>query len=270
MKRIYWRLVAASAAIAVLLVAAHAAACCVPRTAPIGMAQTADLARMEQAGISSSLEAQAFGSPGLIGPYSQDTTVTSAVRPDMVIYTSYGTLSREIGSLPSSVTWVGLDLERWSLTPSWQQRNPARAEYLAEQVAHAHHKLLVNTPAVDLLSSMGHPQSQYWYLRTGLAASAARYGDAVVIQAQRWDANAGNYGWFVGKAAAQARAAHRGVHVMAGLSTCAGNVPVSASVLLAAYQATHVYGYWLNVPVWPACPTGNPQAAIGFLHQIYG
>jgi hypothetical protein len=229
---------------------------------------------MEGAGLTPSLEKEAFSAPGLSGSYWQGPVTDQIIQPNMVMFTSYATLKDNVASLPSTVTWVALDLERWDQTPLWQQRNPAHAEQLAWQVAQAYGKKLINTPAVSLLSSMGYKVTQANYLKAKLAYYASKYGNAAEIQAQRYDQAPTSYAAFVKQASAQALAgAKAGSHpanILAGLSTCAANAPISAQQLDADYSQTNVWGWWLNVPTWPACPDGNPSSAIGFLENVYG
>jgi hypothetical protein len=108
------------------------------------------------------------------------------------------------------------------------------------------------------------------YMSWDMAHDAAMVSDGTVIQAQRYDQDAASYSSFMSEATAQARTGHPGGQVFGGLSTCALGSPATAAQLFAAYQQSDVYGYWPNVPVWSACPTGNAPAAIGFLQQVYG
>ncbi|HEY5987402.1 MAG TPA: hypothetical protein VIV12_13670 [Streptosporangiaceae bacterium] len=132
----------------------------------------------------------------------------------------------------------------------------------------------MNTPARDLANAATPAPSDAtaWYLSSNQAGMAARHANAIVIQGQRLDGNAASYQKFISAAAAQARSANPNVRVWAGPSTCAGGVPVTSSQLFAAYQSVFpapVSGFWLNVPVWPACPDGNPLAAEEFLADVY-
>ncbi len=270
-----------------------ASASTMPRTTPVGMAGDHDLQNLEAVtGFQgSSLEQEAFGAPGLLGPYDGYPVSGLAIPANMVIFRSYGTLKTALAdnALPAGTTWVGLDLEAWPGTPRWQQKRPTYTERLADTVVHAYGLKLINMPGVDLLPGLGDKQTMGNYLDVesdhvkGLAAGAARYGDAVDIQAQRWDRIVGtgtlHYGWLVNRAASQARHANPDVLVLAGLSTCAQGVPTNvpaeqvakqqASMLLADYEETGVDGYWLNVPHWNRCPTGNAQSGVDFLQNIY-
>jgi hypothetical protein len=276
------------------LALAHAAGgSTVPRSAPLGMTGDQDLQNLEAVtGFrGSALEQEAFGPPGLLGPYSDFPVSGLAIPANMLIFRSYGSLKTMLAdnALPAGTTWIGLDLEAWSGTPLWQQRRPTYTESLAETVVHAYGLKLINMPGVDLLPGLGDKQTMDNYLDVesdgvqGLAAGAARYGDAVDIQAQRWERAVGtstqHYAWLVSKAASQASHANSTVQVLAGLSTCPQGVPTDApagqaaaqqaSILLTDYEQTGVDGYWLNVPDWNSCPTGNPQSGIDFLQNIY-
>ncbi|HUA43105.1 MAG TPA: hypothetical protein VMA32_16145 [Streptosporangiaceae bacterium] len=266
----------------------------VPRTTPVGMVGDQDLQNLEAVtGFrGSSLEWEAFGAPGLVGPYDDHPVSGLAIRANMVMFRSYGTLKTALAdhALPRGTTWVGLDLEAWPGTPLWQRKRPTFTESLAETVVHAYGLRLINMPGVDLLPSLGDKLTMDDYLDVhsdhvkGLAAGAAKYGDAVDIQAQRWERRVGtrslHYAWLVKKAASQALHANPSVLVLAGLSTCPQGVPTNvaasqvaqqqASMLLADYEETNVDGYWLNVPDWASCPTGNAQSGVDFLQNIYG
>jgi len=285
-----------------------ATASTVPRTTPVGMTDSQDLQNLEAvAGFQgSALEQEAFGSPGLLGPYNDNPLSGLAIPANMVIFRSYGKLKTALAdkALPAGTTWVGLDLEAWTETPLWQQKRPTYTERLAETVVHAYGLKLITMPGVDLLPGLGDKQTMNNYLNVesddvkGLAAGAAKYADAVDIQAQRWERVVGtgtqHYAWLVNKAASQARQANPSVFVLAGLSTCPQGVPTNVpaqqtvaqqtvaqqtvaqqtvaqqtSMLLSDYDETGVDGYWLNVPDWNNCPTGNPQSGIDFLQNIY-
>jgi hypothetical protein len=272
--------------------AAHTSASTVPRTTPLGMVLQPSLYRLEQAGLTPALEQEAFAAPGITG--ADGSTVTTLVPPNAEVFKSYGALKNALANgLPKGTVWVVLDLEHWKATPLWQQEKPTYTEHLAWKLVHyTYHSLglkLVNTPAVDLLTSMGYKQTMTNYLNVvsygikGLAAGAARYGNAIDIQAQRWErltgTTKGTYGWLVTKANAQAKAQRSSVRVLAGLSTCADGVPTNetkqtlatqtASDLLTDYQDTSVAGYWLNIPVWPNCPDGNASAGVKFVENVY-
>ncbi|MGH7723500.1 MAG: hypothetical protein ACRENL_11855 [Candidatus Dormibacteria bacterium] len=193
-------------------------------------------------------------------------------------FRSYADLASAIaaGTLDASITTVLYDPEAWQFTPIAEQRDPGRYAQLAADLCRSHHLRLIVTPAVDLTQvlSPGAADARSAFLSLGIAGQAARAGDTVVIQAQRYEADTAQYRAFVVQAAAQARAANPGVTVLAGLSTGPGGKPVNAGDLYSAYQATRdsVQGYWLNIPAQgadcPTCTQPRPDVAAGFLQMV--
>ena len=183
------------------------------------------------------------------------------------------------GSLPPSVKGIIYDNEKWRFTPEEEQRNPARFEKLGADLAHAHGLLFVTAPAVDLIAVLAPADRERRYdayLRLGLAADAARYADAIDIQAQSAEADTELYANFVRQAAAQARQANPKVTVLAGISTNPNGQHVTADDILRAIAATRdaVDGYWCNIPQPGAhCPNCNdfrPDIAIEVLRLLAG
>ena len=184
------------------------------------------------------------------------------------------------GALPGKYRAVLLDLEHWSFTPAAEQTNPAKYERLTAALVHAHNMLLITAPAVDIVKarctcSTAAAQRSH-YLSLNIAAGAARYANAIDIQAQNDERSLASYRAFVSAAAKQARAANQSVLVLAGLSTDNGATRVTGAQLFAAYQAVRslVSGYWLNIPAksaqCPACAGPFPGPALTLLHKIYG
>jgi hypothetical protein len=202
--------------------------------------------------------------------------VSGALRT--VTFTSYQTMEKRLSGpgLPAGTAAVLYDNEAWSLTPAAEQRDPAKYEELAAKLAHAHHLLLVSTPAVDLTDVLAPTESDHFaaYLRLGLAASAARYADAIDIQAQGSETNLSRFSSFVKEAAAQARAANRRVIVLAGISTNPSGQHVSSAQFTSAYNGVRAYvnGYWLNIPAQgtacPKCGTPQPKVAVPVLQML--
>jgi hypothetical protein len=173
---------------------------------------------------------------------------------------------------------VIFDDEHGAQTPAIQQRQFARYYRLAGEVAHRHGLALIATPASDLVAELAPqtpPGRRYAeFLRLGIAAAAARYANVYEVQAQGAELAPSAYARFVRVAAAQARRAHPGVEVLAGLSTNASGRRAQPAQLLDSARAVldMVSGFWLNDPArGPACPrcTGPyPQVAIGFLREL--
>lgn len=177
----------------------------------------------------------------------------------------------------SGVGGILYDPEHWQFTPAEEQRDPARFEKMGASLAHARGLLFVAAPAVDLISVLAPAErkNRYQaYLRLGLAADAARYADAIDIQAQGAERDTELYADFVRQAAAQARQANPTVVVLAGISTNPNGQHVTADDILRAIAATRdvVDGYWLNIPKPGAnCPNCNdfrPDIAIDILQRL--
>jgi Tfp pilus assembly protein PilV len=188
-----------------------------------------------------------------------------------VSFTNYESMRKKLesGRLDPRIRAVLYDAENWEFTPDEEKREPARYHALAAKLAHKFHLQLIATPAANLVKAM-EPQVQdakyEEYLRLKIAEAAARDADVYEIQAQGAQPAPDRFADFVQRAAAQARAAHPGVVVLAGLSTNPSGQKVSADQLLEGVQRTSgsVDGYWLNIPGGgPYCPKcGEPKPAI--------
>jgi hypothetical protein len=173
-------------------------------------------------------------------------------------------------TLPAGTEAVLYDPEAWSFTPRSEQRDPAGAAAQAAGLAHAHGLKLLVSPALNLttvLRPAGSAPRWQTFLDLGVAGSVARVADGVELQAQSLERDPATYAAFVRAAAAQARSAHPGVTVLAGLSTNPPGAPVDSGQLTQAVEQSRadVQGYWLNIPGngarCPAC--GSPQPGIG-------
>ncbi|MGH8280448.1 MAG: hypothetical protein ACRETQ_12935 [Gammaproteobacteria bacterium] len=182
-----------------------------------------------------------------------------------------------------STAAVIYDPEAWPMTPPAEQTDPARAVCQAEAMAHAHHKLLIATPAVDLLRFVapqsqrrlrgrGHSRRYREFEQTGLAGSIARCADVYEIQAQGSEMDTAKFRQFVLAEARQARQANPRVVILAGISTNPSGQRVTAQQLYAAVQSVRrsVSGYWLNIPAGGKyCPRcGEPQPARQLLERM--
>ena len=240
------------------------------------ISQTA-LSLLGQAGLTKAQVQTLFGNRRA---YLTGTTtaplVSGALRT--VTFTSYQSMEKQLAGpgLPTGTTAVLYDNEDWSATPAQEQRDPAKYEELAAKLAHAHHLLLISTPATDLTDVLAPTQSDHFaaYLRLGLAASAARYADVIDIQAQGSETNLSRFTPFVKAAAAQARGANPHVIVLAGISTNPSGQRVSSAQFTDAYNAVRadVNGYWLNIPAQgtacPRCGTPQPKVAVHLLQTL--
>jgi hypothetical protein len=159
---------------------------------------------------------------------------------------------------PHGLKALGADVEKWGFTPLWQQQHPVRAIRAICRIAHAAGEQCIAAPALDLF---GGDPARYlaWHV-----TRAARYADVWEIQAQSKELNVPVYQAFVHAAARQARAAHPGIIVLAGLTTSSRIGQVTGWRLWQAFRSVRPYvgGYWGNIPgggPWcPTCGTPNP------------
>ena len=195
-------------------------------------------------------------------------------------YPSYAAMAQALrdGKLPPDVKAVIYDNESWKFTPSEEQHEIERFEKLAADAIHASGRILIATPAADLVPVLN-PRVERGrrydeYVRLGIARMAARYADVYEIQAQGSEDSLELYTRFVKSAAAQARAANPNVQIFAGLSTNPSGKHVTAEQLQAAVRATRdaVDGYWLNIPsggaYCPRCGEARPRVAIDLLQSL--
>ena len=220
-------------------------------TRPTWLIKGNDLSLTENAGVRQSLINEAFASRSWVGygitssPWQGSTLGTPAD-----IFTSYsgsrGLVDAFLDhSLPGPYKWVVLDLEIWPQTPVIERTHPAYFEKAAAALVHQHGMKILIAPGRDLAGAV--------YLKENIAGQAARFADAVGIQAQTLDGNTTEYAKFVEEAAAQARKANPKVEVGAGLSTDANGVPITANQMYKSFTSvsSDVSWYWLNVPIWP-------------------
>jgi len=195
-------------------------------------------------------------------------------------YPSYAALEKasQDGQVPADVKAIIYDNESWTFTPPEEQHDLDRFEKLAADAVHCAGRLLIATPAADLvpvLSPKIERGNRYdEYLRLGIARMAARWADVYEVQAQGGKDNLPLYTRLVKAAAAEARAANPKVRVFAGLSTNPSGKRVTARQLYDAVQATRdaVDGYWLNIPGGGTyCPKDGepqPQVAVELLRML--
>ncbi len=178
--------------------------------------------------------------------------------------TSYTELQAQFADrmLPGRYTWVLLDMEPWNLTPHSEYVDIPLYEQLSAEMVHAHGMKIMCSPLTKD------------YITDDVAGSAARYADAIDIQAQPWDGHVSTYKSLVDEAAKQARAANPNVLVGAGVATDSTGVPITGAQMYAAYESVRpvLDWYWLNAAVWSngkgCAPDGCPDAAIDFLRLL--
>ena len=110
------------------------------------------------------------------------------------------------------------------MTPPEQQVHPAEAVCGAEPVVHAHSKLLIATPATNLIRFLLPgvaliPDRFKAFAKTDLAARIAKCSDVYEIQAQGAEADIEKFRTFVMTEVQQARIANPTIIVLAGIST---------------------------------------------------
>lgn len=179
-----------------------------------------------------------------------------------------------------TVTVILYDPEAWHMTPPAEQRDPVSAICKAQSFAHAHGKLLIATPAINLIRFIA-PGAERGgrrysaFERAGLAERIARCTDIYEIQAQGSETETDKFRDFVQAEAQQARAANPQVIVLAGISTNPSGQHVSVARLYTAAQSvsSSVDGYWLNIPAGgkycPRCGKPQPQVALQLLKMMH-
>jgi hypothetical protein len=149
------------------------------------------------------------------------------------------------------------DIEKWQFTGPWAQAHPAWAIRVICRIAHRKGEQCIAAPALDLYG--GRP-ARYLSSHVTRAAAAA---DVWEIQAQSRELRPRLYAWFVRAAARQARHAHPGITILAGLTTSHRVGDVTGPRLWQAFRSVRPYvgGYWANIPAaGPRCPTcGTPD-----------
>lgn len=171
------------------------------------------------------------------------------------------------------------DGEAWEMTPPEEQHAPAAAACRAASIAPAHGKILIATPAIDLMrilepgNARGGKRFEA-FEQTGLAGRIASCADVYEIQAQGAERDTGKFRHFVETEAKQARAANPRIVVLAGISTNPTGQRVTAEELLKAVESVRgvVDGFWLNIPAGgkycPTCGVPQPQVAVELLKKM--
>lgn len=174
-------------------------------------------------------------------------------------YKSYSLFEQHVaaGMVDKRVDWVKYNPEKWSLTPSNEQRDPITYMSKFCALAHANNYRCIVAPSRDLLlvegavceKRTGETLNQT-YLRCGLASSASHGADVVQIQGQANQIRPADYRSFMLEATAQAKGADRSTTLIANLTTVLNGVRQSPCTLFEAYSAVEdiVDGYWLNIP----------------------
>jgi hypothetical protein len=183
----------------------------------------------------------------------------------------------EAAAADPATTAVLYDPEGWDMTPPEEQRDPAGAACRAASFVHAHNKILIVTPAINLIRIIepGAKGDRFEaFAGTKLAGEISRCADVYEIQAQGTEMDKGAYRSFVEAEARQARAANPHVVVLAGMSTNPMGQQVSGKEVFDAVQSVRnvVDGFWLNIPgggkFCPSCGAPQPKVAVDMLQRL--
>lgn len=167
-------------------------------------------------------------------------------------YASYAAFAADItdGAITHPYPAVLYDPEDWPHTPPEERRDPAAAMRLFARLAHNHGFYVIATPARDLgnVGRAARPKQRgetldQWYLRCGIASSAAACCDAIVIQSQVQTANVPAYRRLVAGASQQAATANPAVTVLAEVSTNHGD----PGQMAAAAKSVQVDGFYVSM-----------------------
>lgn len=173
------------------------------------------------------------------------------------------------------------DPEAWPWTPRAEQLHPVKAVCRAAALAHAQGKVLIATPAVDLVQA-NEPgrwpggKRYHGFERTGWVGAMARCANGIAIQSQVAEADTTLYTRFVLTESRQARTANPHVWLFAGLSTNPGGRDVTPEQLRRVAIAVRgaVEGFWLNIPAagrfCPRCGIPHPRRAYRLLQSMAG
>lgn len=173
------------------------------------------------------------------------------------------------------------DPEAWEMTPPEEQHHPAAAACRAASIAHAQGRILIVTPAIDLMRILAPGAARGGrrfeaFAQTGIAGRIARCADVYEIQAQGAERDTAKFRKFVTTEAKQARAANPRILVLAGISTNPTGQRVTPQELFDAVRSVRgvVDGFWLNIPAGgrycPTCGAPQPQVAVELLKMMAG
>ena len=163
------------------------------------------------------------------------------------------------------------------VTPRNQLTDPTNAFMQAGLVAHAHGLLLIGAPSLNVVNATApHLKAikrTSQFLQRRIAASAARYSDVYVIQAQTLERTPSQFSAFVRQTAAQAVNAHASVEILteirSGAGTRAPTTPMLERDLSGAGSA--VSGYELIDPsAADLSPPPSGNAAVGLIDSFDG
>jgi hypothetical protein len=167
-------------------------------------------------------------------------------------YASYAQFASDIadGAIGYPYPAVLYDPEDWSQTPLDERQDPATYLALFARLGHARGFYVIAAPARDLGNAGGPvcPKRagetlDQWYIRAGVAGTAAACADAIVIQSQVHTTNLPAYQSFVSTAKQQALAANPAATVLAEVSTNCGD----PGQMAAAARSVRVDGFYVSM-----------------------
>lgn len=173
------------------------------------------------------------------------------------------------GRIPVQVRAVMYDPEGWEKTPIEERRDPVTFMHRFANLARDRGFFTIVTPHQSLVDVPGgrHARGpdetmEQAYLRSGLAAEAARFADMSETQSQGLQRDPAAYRRLVEQTASQARGANPAVVFLSGLSTHPG-YPATTEMLFSAWESVRdlVDGHYLSLGKrrW------NPEGAAQFL-----
>jgi hypothetical protein len=146
--------------------------------------------------------------------------------------------------------WLLYDPESWSFTPLAEQQDPWTAMTSFCTLAHAHGFQVILTPGRDLgNTATARPKNpgetlDDWYIRTGIATTAAAVGDVFEVQDQANTLNLTEFTSFFTRAYNQAKASNAATPVWCGIST---NYGTPQQMFNACVTVPQAQGFWLNM-----------------------
>lgn len=203
-----------------------------------------------------------------------------------IVYTDERALEAAVGAglLNRQVKLALWDYEQWPHTPAYQAADPQTYNELAAYGAHRAGLLYASAPSPNIMSiilgqaslSQSYGQAFAAMLANGQVATAARFSDVAVCQAQTFESSptafsTAAYSAAVRQFSLQARLSNANVAVWATLEVAPGlGTGLSEGQLyeLMASVALVVDGFWFFLPVTDKDLTGDRQARANTLINL--
>ncbi len=241
---------------------------------------SAALSRISDAGLPKPLLQAYFNRPStiLIGANKSNSLVPNAsLAADFTSVTALES-AVENNEIPASVHYLILDIEAWSFTPKTEQEFPIQAAKGAFSAAKSDGKVLIFTPATDLVKVLiGHRLTGQALINAYsdlIARPGAKVSDIFEIQAQGTEGTVLSNS-FASSVASTVQSVNNSVPYLIGLSTNPDGRQVTSSDLLDLVESVpNASGFWLNVPkagtACPKCGQAQPKVAVEFLEKLAG